>query len=124
MIRRKNRRIVQIGIMYIHASFNNTIITITDLKGNTLSWASAGTVDFKNAKKGTSFASQKAGEKAALIAKDLYGVKQLKIVIKGSGPGRESSIRSVYHKGFQILSIKDRTYSPFNGCRPPNHRSI
>nr|YP_011007258.1 30S ribosomal protein S11 [Scytothamnus australis]WAM64687.1 30S ribosomal protein S11 [Scytothamnus australis] len=123
-MKKKAKRTIVTGTMHIHATFNNTIVTISDLNGNTLSWASAGTVDFKGSRKGTPFASQKAGEKAALAAKDLYGVKRLEIVIKGSGPGREPAIRAVSQKGIRIVSIKDGTYIPYNGCRPPKHRRV
>ena len=110
--------------MHVHATFNNTIVTISDLNGNTLSWASSGTVDFKGSRKGTPFASQKAAERAALIAKDTYGLKRLEVVVKGSGPGREPAIRAVSQKGIRVVSIKDVTFIPYNGCRPPKRRRV
>lgn len=123
-MKKKIKRTIVTGTMHVHASFNNTIVTISDLNGNTLSWASAGTVDFKGSRKSTPFASQKAAEKAALIAKEAYGLKRLEVVVKGSGPGREPAIRAVYQKGIRVVSIKDVTFIPYNGCRPPKRRRI
>nr|QWK43586.1 ribosomal protein S11 [Ecklonia radicosa] len=123
-MKKKMKRTIVTGTMHVHATFNNTIVTVSDLNGNTLSWASAGTVDFKGSRKGTPFASQKAAEKAALIAKEAYGLKRLEVVIKGSGPGREPAIRAVYQKGIRIVSIKDVTFIPYNGCRPPKRRRV
>nr|YP_011007117.1 30S ribosomal protein S11 [Pleurophycus gardneri]WAM64404.1 30S ribosomal protein S11 [Pleurophycus gardneri] len=123
-MKKKMKRTIVTGTMHVHATFNNTIVTVSDLNGNTLSWASSGTVDFKGSRKGTPFASQKAAEKAALIAKDAYGLKRLEVVIKGSGPGREPAIRAVYQKGIRIVSIKDVTFIPYNGCRPPKRRRV
>nr|YP_011006271.1 30S ribosomal protein S11 [Ecklonia cava]WAM63275.1 30S ribosomal protein S11 [Ecklonia cava]WAM63416.1 30S ribosomal protein S11 [Ecklonia cava subsp. stolonifera] len=123
-MKKKMKRTIVTGTMHVHATFNNTIVTVSDLNGNTLSWASAGTVDFKGSRKGTPFASQKAAEKAALIAKEAYGLKRLEVVIKGSGPGREPAIRAVYQKGIRIVSIKDITFIPYNGCRPPKRRRV
>ena len=114
-MKKKMKRTIVTGTMHVHATFNNTIVTVSDLNGNTLSWASSGTVDFKGSRKGTPFASQKAAEKAALIAKEAYGLKRLEVVIKGSGPGREPAIRAVYQKGIRIVSIKDVTFIPYNG---------
>ena len=123
-MKKKMKRIIVTGTMHVHATFNNTIVTVSDLNGNTLSWASAGTVDFKGSRKGTPFASQKAAEKATLIAKDTYGLKRLEVVVKGSGPGREPAIRAVHQKGIRIVSIKDVTFIPYNGCRPPKRRRV
>ena len=123
-MKKKMKRTIVTGTMHVHATFNNTIVTVSDLNGNTLSWASSGTVDFKGSRKGTPFASQKAAEKAALIAKEAYGLKRLEVVIKGSGPGREPAIRAVYQKGIRIVSIKDVTFVPYNGCRPPKRRRV
>ena len=123
-MKKKMKRTIVTGTMHVHATFNNTIVTVSDLNGNKLSWASSGTVDFKGSRKGTPFASQKAAEKAALIAKEAYGLKRLEVVIKGSGPGREPAIRAVYQKGIRIVSIKDVTFIPYNGCRPPKRRRV
>ena len=123
-MKKKMKRTIVTGTMHVHATFHNTIVTVSDLNGNTLSWASSGTVDFKGSRKGTPFASQKAAEKAALIAKEAYGLKRLEVVIKGSGPGREPAIRAVYQKGIRIVSIKDVTFIPYNGCRPPKRRRV
>nr|YP_011007398.1 30S ribosomal protein S11 [Sporochnus bolleanus]WAM64827.1 30S ribosomal protein S11 [Sporochnus bolleanus] len=123
-MKKKIKRTIVTGTMHVHATFNNTIITVSDLNGNTLSWASSGTVDFKGSRKGTPFASQKAAEKATLIAKEAYGLKRLEVVVKGSGPGREPAIRAVYQKGIRIVSIKDVTFIPYNGCRPPKRRRV
>lgn len=111
------------GIAYISASFNNTIITITDRKGNALSWSTAGASGFKGSRKSTPFAAQVAAEKAGLIAKD-YGIKNLDVRIKGPGPGRESAVRSLNNLGFKITNIIDGTPIPHNGCRPPKKRRV
>nr|YP_011005851.1 30S ribosomal protein S11 [Desmarestia aculeata]QWK43728.1 ribosomal protein S11 [Desmarestia aculeata]WAM62855.1 30S ribosomal protein S11 [Desmarestia aculeata] len=123
-MKKKMKRTIVTGTMHVYATFNNTIVTVSDLNGNTLSWASAGTVDFKGSRKGTPFASQKAAEKATLKARELYGLKRLEVVVKGSGPGREPAIRAVYQKGIRIVSIKDVTFIPYNGCRPPKRRRV
>ncbi|VFP88666.1 30S ribosomal protein S11 [Buchnera aphidicola (Cinara piceae)] len=111
------------GIAYIHASFNNTIVTITDRKGNTLGWATSGGSGFRGSRKSTPFAAQVAAEKCADRVKD-YGIKNLEIMVKGPGPGRESTIRSLNASGFRITSIKDITPIPHNGCRPPKKRRV
>jgi small subunit ribosomal protein S11 len=111
------------GIAYISASFNNTIITITDRKGNALSWATAGASGFRGSRKSTPFAAQVAAEKAGLIAKE-YGIKNLDVRIKGPGPGRESAVRSLNNLGFKITNIIDGTPIPHNGCRPPKKRRV
>ena len=111
------------GIAYISASFNNTIITITDRKGNTLSWATAGASGFRGSRKSTPFAAQVAAEKAGSIAKE-YGIKNLDVRIKGPGPGRESAVRSLNNLGFKITNIVDGTPIPHNGCRPPKKRRV
>ena len=112
------------GIMHKHATFNNTIITISDINGDTISWASAGTVNFKGSRKGTPFAAQKAAEQAVLKAHDDYNVRKVNVILKGSGPGREPCIRAVHQKGIRVLSIEDITSVPHNGCRPPKRRRI
>jgi len=111
------------GIAYISASFNNTIITITDRKGNALSWATAGASGFRGSRKSTPFAAQVAAEKAGSIAKE-YGIKNLDVRIKGPGPGRESAVRSLNNLGFKITNIIDGTPIPHNGCRPPKRRRV
>nr|YP_011005570.1 30S ribosomal protein S11 [Cutleria multifida]WAM62574.1 30S ribosomal protein S11 [Cutleria multifida] len=123
-MKKKIKRTIVTGTMHVHATFNNTIVTVSDLNGNALSWASAGTVNFKGSRKGTPFASQKAAEKATLAARDEYGLKRVEVVVKGSGPGREPAIRAVYQKGIRIVSIKDNTFIPYNGCRPPKRRRV
>jgi len=111
------------GIVHVHASFNNTIITITDRKGNTLSWATAGGSGFRGSRKSTPFAAQVAAERAGTVAQE-YGVKNLEVEIKGPGPGRESAVRALNALGFRVLSISDVTPIPHNGCRPPKKRRV
>ena len=111
------------GIVHIQSTFNNTIITITNLVGDTISWASAGSSGFKGARKGTPFAAQTAAEKAALVALS-NGMKNVEIVVKGQGSGRETAIRALQTTGFEILSIHDVTAVPHNGCRPPKRRRV
>jgi small subunit ribosomal protein S11 len=111
------------GIAHISASFNNTIITITDRKGNALSWASAGASGFRGSRKSTPFAAQVAAEKAGNIVKE-YGMKNLDVHITGPGPGRESAVRSLNALGFKITNIIDTTPIPHNGCRPPKKRRV
>lgn len=122
-VRKKVRKVVNDGVAHIHASFNNTIITITDRQGNVLSWATSGGVGFKGSRKSTPFAAQVAAEAAGKAAQE-YGVKNLEVRIKGPGPGRESSVRSLNAIGFKIISITDVTPLPHNGCRPPKKRRI
>ena len=111
------------GIVHIHSTFNNTIVTITNLTGDTISWASTGSSGFKGARKGTPFAAQMAAEKAAFEALNL-GLKTVAILVKGQGSGRETAIRSVQSAGFDITSIQDITPVPHNGCRPPKRRRV
>lgn len=111
------------GIAHIHASFNNTIVTITDRKGNTLSWATSGGSGFRGSRKSTPFAAQVAAEKCADRIKE-YGMKNLEIMVKGPGPGRESTIRAFNSFGFRITNITDVTPIPHNGCRPPKKRRV
>jgi small subunit ribosomal protein S11 len=117
------KRDISDGIAYISASFNNTIITITDRKGNTLAWQTAGAAGFKGSRKSTPFAAQVAAEKAGLVAKE-YGMKNLDVRVKGPGPGRESAVRSLNNLGFKITNIIDGTPIPHNGCRPPKKRRV
>jgi len=122
-VRKKVKKNVAEGIAHIHASFNNTIITITDRQGNTLSWASSGGAGFKGSRKSTPFAAQVAAEAAGRAALEC-GVKNLEVLIKGPGPGRESSVRALNACGFRIASIQDITPVPHNGCRPPKRRRV
>jgi small subunit ribosomal protein S11 len=121
--RKKVKKNVAEGIAHIHASFNNTIITITDRQGNALSWASSGGQGFKGSRKSTPFAAQVAAENAGRAALEC-GVKNLEVRIKGPGPGRESSVRALNACGFRITSIQDITPVPHNGCRPPKRRRV
>ncbi|VFP77896.1 30S ribosomal protein S11 [Buchnera aphidicola] len=111
------------GIAHIHASFNNTIVTITDRQGNTLGWATSGGSGFRGSRKSTPFAAQVAAEKCADRVKD-YGIKNLEIMVKGPGPGRESTIRALNASGFRITNITDVTPIPHNGCRPSKKRRV
>lgn len=121
--RKKIRKVVTDGIAHVHASFNNTIITITDRQGNALSWATSGGAGFKGSRKSTPFAAQVAAESAGRVALE-YGIKTLDVRVKGPGPGRESSIRALNALGIKITSISDITPVPHNGCRPPKRRRI
>jgi small subunit ribosomal protein S11 len=121
--RKKARKNVSDGIAHVHASFNNTIITITDRQGNTLSWASSGGAGFKGSRKSTPFAAQVAAEAAGRAAQEC-GIRNLEVEIKGPGPGRESSVRALNALGIKILQIQDVTPIPHNGCRPPKKRRI
>ena len=121
--RKKVKKNVADGILHVHASFNNTIITITDRQGNALSWATAGGAGFKGSRKSTPFAAQVAAEAAGKVAQE-YGIKNLEVRIKGPGPGRESSVRAMNALGIKVVSIQDVTPVPHNGCRPPKRRRI
>ncbi|GMV03578.1 MAG: 30S ribosomal protein S11 [Burkholderiaceae bacterium] len=122
-LRKKARKNVSDGIAHVHASFNNTIITITDRQGNTLSWASSGGAGFKGSRKSTPFAAQVAAEAAGRAAQEC-GIKNLEVMIRGPGPGRESSVRALNALGIKIMQIQDVTPIPHNGCRPPKKRRI
>jgi small subunit ribosomal protein S11 len=122
-VKKKVKKNVVEGIAHIHASFNNTIITITDRQGNTLSWSTSGKGGFKGSRKSTPFAAQVAGEQAGKAAQE-SGVKNLEVRIKGPGPGRESAVRALNACGFKIMSISDVTPVPHNGCRAPKRRRI
>ena len=121
--RKKVKKNVVDGILHVHASFNNTIVTITDRQGNALSWATAGGAGFKGSRKSPPFAAQVAAESAGKVAQE-YGIKNLEVRIKGPGPGRESSVRAMSALGIKITSIQDVTPVPHNGCRPPKRRRI
>ncbi|MDR2208591.1 MAG: 30S ribosomal protein S11 [Azoarcus sp.] len=122
-VRKKIKKNVAEGIAHVHASFNNTVITITDRQGNALSWATSGGAGFKGSRKSTPFAAQVAAEAAGKVAQDC-GIKNLEVRIKGPGPGRESAIRALNALGIRIASITDITPIPHNGCRPPKKRRI
>lgn len=119
----KERKNVANGIAHIHASFNNTIVTITDTAGNVITWSSSGSKGFKGSRKSTPFASQLAAETAAKKAME-NGMRQVEVYVKGPGTGRESAIRSIQAAGLEIVAIKDVTPIPHNGCRPPKRRRV
>jgi|TARA_B110000261_G_C13075941_1_gene354019 small subunit ribosomal protein S11 len=121
--RKKQKKVVSVGIASIKTTFNNTIITISDILGNTVCWASAGTSGFKGSRKNTPFAAQTAAKNAAGKALE-YGMEKVEIVVKGRGNGRESSIRALKSAGLKIVSIEDKTSVPHNGCRPPKKRRL
>jgi small subunit ribosomal protein S11 len=122
-VKKKVKKSIAEGIAHVHASFNNTIITITDRQGNALSWATSGGAGFKGSRKSTPFAAQVAAEAAGKAAQE-FGVKNIEVRIKGPGPGRESSVRALNAVGLKITSIQDVTPVPHNGCRPPKKRRI
>ncbi len=121
--RKRARKTVVDGIAHIHASFNNTIITITDRQGNVIAWATAGGAGFRGSRKSTPFAAQVAAEKVAAALKEL-GVQSLDVYVKGPGPGRESAVRALNASGFKVTNITDVTPIPHNGCRPPKRRRV
>jgi len=120
---KKDKNNLVTGVVHIQSTFNNTIVTITNLTGDTISWASAGSSGFKGARKGTPFSAQTAAEKAALDALN-KGMKSVEILVKGQGSGRETAIRSIEGAGFEVISIQDITPVPHNGCRPPKRRLV
>ena len=122
-VKKKMKKDVADGIAHIHASFNNTIIMITDRQGNALAWATAGGSGFRGSRKSTPFAAQVAAEKAGEKVKE-FGMKNLEVEVKGPGPGRESAVRALNNAGFQITNITDVTPIPHNGCRPPKKRRV
>lgn len=122
-VRKKVKKNISDGIAHIHASFNNTIITITDRQGNVLSWATAGSAGYKGSRKSTPYAAQQAAETAGRVAIEC-GIKTLEVRIKGPGPGRESAVRALNVLGIKIPTIADVTPVPHNGCRPPKRRRI
>ena len=121
--RRKERKNITSGTAHVNASFNNTMITITDAQGNSIAWASSGSSGFKGSRKSTPYAAQMAADSAAKKAME-HGVKTLEVEVKGPGSGRESALRALQAAGFTITSIKDVTPIPHNGCRPPKRRRI
>ena len=122
-IRRRERKNIDKGSAHIHSSFNNTIVTITDVAGNALSWASAGGLGFRGSKKNTPFAAQMAAETAAKAAME-HGLKSVEVFVKGPGSGREAAIRALQTAGLEVTMIKDVTPIPHNGCRPPKRRRV
>jgi len=120
---RKDKSSLRNGVVHIQSTFNNTIVTITNINGDTVSWASAGSSGFKGARKSTPFAAQTAAEKAALQAATI-GIKSVDILVKGQGSGRETAIRAIEGAGLEITSIQDITAVPHNGCRPPKRRRV
>lgn len=121
--KKKIKKVVTDGVAHIFASFNNTIVTITDRQGNTLSWATSGGSGFRGSRKSTPFAAQVAAERAGTTAKE-YGLKNLDVLVKGPGPGRESAVRALNNIGYKISSISDVTPIPHNGCRPSKRRRV
>ncbi|NOQ89941.1 MAG: 30S ribosomal protein S11 [Gammaproteobacteria bacterium] len=121
--KKKVKRTVIDGVVHVYATFNNTIITITDRQGNTLAWATSGGSGFRGSRKSTPFAAQVAAERAGTRAKD-FGMKNIEVLVRGPGPGRESAIRSLNNIGFKITNISDVTPIPHNGCRPPKRRRV
>lgn len=121
--RKRVKKSVVDGVAHVHASFNNTIVTITDMQGNTLAWVSAGASGFKGSRKSTPFAAQVAAERAGEKVKE-YGLKNLEVQVKGPGPGRDSAVRALHTAGFKISNISDVTPIPHNGCRPPKKRRV
>jgi small subunit ribosomal protein S11 len=122
--KKKEKRVVPHGVVCIQATFNNTIVTLTDPDGRAVSWASAGSVGFKGSRKGTPYAAQQAALNAAGVARDQYGMKSVEVRIKGPGAGRESAVRALASAGLHINAIKDVTPVPHNGCRPPKRRRV
>lgn len=121
--RRRERKNIPVGIAHIRSTFNNTIVSISDLQGNVISWASSGNMGFKGSRKGTPFAAGMAAEQAAAVAMD-HGVREVSVYVKGPGSGREAAIRSLQAAGIDVTTIKDVTPIPYNGCRPPKRRRV
>ena len=121
--KRKERREVRTGVAHIQATFNNTIVTLTDKNGNVVSWSSAGSAGFKGSRKSTPFAAQMAAEQCARRAME-HGVRKVDVLVKGPGSGRETAIRSIMNTGIEVSGIKDVTPVPHNGCRPPKRRRV
>jgi len=123
-VKKKKKISIEEGMAYIHATFNNTIITLTNLNGEVLCWSSAGQVGFKGTKKGTPFAAQKAAEEITRKAKEGFQLEKVRVVVKGPGSGRETAIRTLQAGGLRVVSIKEATPIPHNGCRPPKKRKV
>jgi small subunit ribosomal protein S11 len=122
--RKKIKKQVVDGIVHIRASFNNTIVTISDIQGNTLSWSSAASCGYRGSRKSTPYAAGEAATKVAMLCIENFGMKNVQVRVNGPGPGRESAIRSLHSSGLKILSITDATGIPFNGCRDPKKRRV
>jgi small subunit ribosomal protein S11 len=122
-VRKRERKNITSGIAHVNSTFNNTMITITDVQGNTISWSSAGTMGFKGSRKSTPYAAQVAGETAARKAQE-HGMRTLEVEVSGPGSGRESALRALQAAGFTITTIRDVTPIPHNGCRPPKRRRV
>ena len=122
-VRRRERKNISNGVAHVNSTFNNTMVTITDVQGNTIAWASAGGMGFKGSRKSTPFAAQMAAEQAALRAME-HGVRKVDVVVKGPGSGRETAIRTIQNTGIEVTGIKDVTPVPHNGCRPPKRRRV
>lgn len=123
-VRKKTKKTVSDGVVHINASFNNTLITVTDRQGGALAWSSAGTAGFKGSRKSTPFAAQVAAEQVGKISRDEFGMKSIIVFVKGPGPGRESALRAFIGLGFKITEITDETGLPHNGCRPRKKRRV
>lgn len=121
--KQKERKNIPVGVVHIRATFNNTLITVTDPQGNTISWASAGNVNFKGSRKGTPFAAQVAADKASRLAQE-HGLRRVDVQVRGPGSGRETAIRALQASGLEVSSIVDVTPLPHNGCRPPKRRRV
>ena len=122
-VKRRERKNITSGVAYVNATYNNTMVTITDVQGNAISWSSAGGMGFKGSRKSTPYAAQVAAEDAAKKAME-HGMKTIEVMVKGPGTGRESALRALQTTGFTITSIKDVTPIPHNGCRPPKRRRV
>lgn len=119
--RKRDRKNVSVGVAHVKSSFNNTIVSITDVDGNVISWASSGAVGFKGSRKSTPFAAQLAAERAAKAAQE-HGIRRVEVEVKGPGSGRDTAVRSLQNSGIEVTTIKDVTPIPHNGCRPPKRR--
>jgi small subunit ribosomal protein S11 len=122
-VKKRSKNAPELGVAHIQATFNNTIVSITDLSGNVISWSSAGAQGFKGSRKSTPFAAQVAAEKAAIKARDM-GMKKLEVCVRGPGPGRESAVRALSNTGMEVTVIRDKTPIPHNGCRPRKRRRV
>ena len=122
-VKKRSKNAPELGVAHIQATFNNTIVSITDLSGNVISWSSAGAQGFKGSRKSTPFAAQVAAEKAAIKARDM-GMKKLEVCIRGPGPGRESAVRALSNTGMEVTVIRDKTPMPHNGCRARKRRRV
>ena len=122
-VKKKEKKVVQVGIAHVNASFNNTLVTITDMSGNAISWSSSGSLGFKGSRKSTPFAATRAGEAAGRKAME-HGMRQIDVYVNGPGSGRESAVRALQSVGLRVNMIRDVTPIPHNGCRPPKRRRV